>query len=158
MGELLAFNTLFSSLSSHLSLALLFSSHAIADMSSCISISTSRQEKSLSPHPNPHSLISFHFLLSIPTQILRPSQNSRMTIDLCLNLFNLHLFNIEFHFLSVFYQKKLVLASSKKDLQFSLSRSVLHDYFPFHERENISLKEWSGREKRKRKSKRKETY
>lgn len=37
-----------------------------------------------------------------------------MTIDLCLNLFNFHLFNIEFHFFSIFYQKKLVLASSQK--------------------------------------------
>lgn len=88
--------------SSHLSLAVLFSSHAIADMPSSISTSTSRQEKSLSPHPNPHSLISIHFALSIPTQILRASQNSRVTIDLCLNLFNFHLFNIEFHFFSIF--------------------------------------------------------
>lgn len=141
IGGMLASNTLLSSLSSHLSLALLFSSHAIYDMSSSIS-TFPRQEKSLSPHPNPHSLISIHLLLSIPTQILRASQNSRVTIDLCLNLFNFHLFNIEFHFFSIFYQKKkLVLASSKKDLQFSLSRSVLYDYFPFHERENISLKE-----------------
>lgn len=89
--------------SSHLSLTILLSSHAIDDMSSSISISP---ENSLSPHPNPRLLISIHFLLSIPTQILRASQNSRVTIDLCLNLFNFHLFNIEFHFFSIFYQKK----------------------------------------------------
>lgn len=139
------FSLLFSSLLSTLFLSSLLRpslpSDAIADMPSSLSISTSPQEKSISPHPNPHSLISIHFLLSIPTQILRASQNSRMTIDLYLNLFNLHLFNIEFHFFSIFYQKKLVLASSKKDLQFSLSRFVLYDYFPFHERENISLEE-----------------
>lgn len=118
IGGMLASNSLLSSLSSHLSLALLFSSHAIADMPSSISISTSPQEKSLSPHPNPHSLISIHFLLSIPTQILRASQNSRVTIDLCLNLFDFHLFNIEFHFFSIFYQKKKeqVLASSEKKI------------------------------------------
>lgn len=39
IGGMLASNTLLSSLSSHLSLTLLFSSHAIADMSSSISIS-----------------------------------------------------------------------------------------------------------------------
>lgn len=106
MGELLASNSLLSSLSSHLSLAVLFSSHAIYDMSSSIS-TFPPQEKSISPHPTPHSLISIHFLLSIPTQILRASQNSRMTIDLCLNLFNFHLFDIEFHFFSIFYQEKI---------------------------------------------------
>lgn len=47
-----------------------------------------------------------------------------------------------------------MLASSKKDLQFSLSRSVLYDYFPFHERENISLKEWRREEKEKREKRR----
>lgn len=113
--ELLASISLLSSLSSHLSLAVLFSSDAIADMSSCISIGIPpKQSFSL---PTPHSLISIHFLLSIPTQILRPSQNSRMTIDLCLNLFNFHLFNIKFHFFSILYQKKKqVLASSKKKI------------------------------------------
>lgn len=44
-----------------------------------------------------------------------------------------------------------MLASSKKDLQFSLSRSVLHYYFLFHERENISLKEWRRDEKEQEK-------
>lgn len=100
-GEMLASNSLLSSLSSHLSLALLFSSDAIADVPSSIPISL---QNSLSPFRPP--LISFH-LLSIPTQILRASQNSRVTIDLCLNLFNFHLFNIEFHFFSIFYQKKI---------------------------------------------------
>lgn len=43
-----------------------------------------------------------------------------------------------------------MLASSKKDLQFSLSRSVLYDYFLFHERKHISLKEWRKEQKEKR--------